>query len=426
MRTFKTWTWQLAKLALVAIVIGAIVYQIRFSPVSVSAHTVARDSIVAEVMGTGTLEARVSATVSPKISGRIVELLVDQGAQVSAGDLLVRLDDAELRQQVAIADANVDAALAAIERLKTDKDRAVAVYEQAHRNNERVQTLLQRSAISPEDADKATEALSIAESGTARAEAAIAEAQKELIAAEKTAQYHAARFQDTEIRAPFAGLVVKRNREPGDVVVPGSSMLTLISTDELWISAWVDETEMSKLDTDQFSRVVFRSDPQQSYSGKVARLGREADRETREFIVDVRVLELPKNWAVGQRAETFIQVAQRDDVLVIPANRLLNRDGTSGAYVDVNGVARWRELQLGIRARDTVEVLNGLQAGDVVVAPVTPLATLSEGRSVKHFPPRPALEQNTSNLAPPRPSFGKRGLGERGLVGEGPSSRSAL
>ncbi len=407
MKILKTWAWQLAKLALIAILIGAIVYQLRFSPVPVSAHSVARGSIMAEVLGTGTLEARISATVSPKISGRIVELLVDQGSQVSAGDLLVRLDDAELKQQVAIADANVDAAHAAIERLRTDKDRAVAVYEQARRNHGRVQSLLERNAISPEDADKATESLSIAESGTARAEAAISEAQKELIAAEKTAQYQTARFQDTEIRAPFAGLVVKRNREPGDVVVPGSSMLTLISTDELWISAWVDETEMSKLATDQSARVVFRSVPQQSYSGQVARLGREADRETREFIVDVRVLELPTNWAVGQRAETFIQVAQRDDVLIIPANRLLNRDGISGTYVDVDGVASWRELQLGIRARDVVEVLKGLKAGDVVVSPVKPLATLTEGRSVKYDPPRPVL-------------------GERGSGGEGPSSGSAL
>lgn len=80
--------------------------------------------------------------------------------------------------------------------------------------------------------------------------------------------------------APFDGLIVARQREAGDVVVPGSSILTLISTDLLWIRAWVDETEMSRLAESQSARVVFRSEPERAYPGRVLRLGREADRES--------------------------------------------------------------------------------------------------------------------------------------------------
>ena len=96
-----------------------------------------------------------------------------------------------------------------------------------------------------EEADKATEGLAVAEAGIASAEAAITEGQKQLVSAESTLQYHRARLQDTKIVAPFAGLVVRRNREPGDIAVPGSSIFSLISTDEVWISAWIDETEMA-------------------------------------------------------------------------------------------------------------------------------------------------------------------------------------
>ena len=202
--------------------------------------------IVAEVLGTGTLEARVQATISPKISGRVAEVLVDQGVRTSSTEILVRLDDDELRQQVAIAQANVEAQAAAIGRLKTDKNQALAVFEQAQKSHARIQTLFQNKTVSTEDLDRATEALAVATASFSRAEAAITEGQKELVAAEKTLEYHRARLADTEIKAPFDGLIVKRNREPGDVVVPGSSILTLISTEELWISAWVDETEMSK------------------------------------------------------------------------------------------------------------------------------------------------------------------------------------
>ena len=75
--------------------------------------------------------------------------------------------------------------------------------------------------------------------------------------------------------------------------------MQLIDTREIWISAWVDETAIAALEVGQPVRVVFRSEADRNYSGEVARLGREADRETREFMVDVRVQQLPVNWAVG-------------------------------------------------------------------------------------------------------------------------------
>ncbi len=308
--------------------------------------------------------------------------MADQGDSVKIGDLLVQLDDAELQQQVEIAEANVNAASAAILRLSSDKKRAEAVYAQAEKSHSRLQQLSRQNAASREEADKATEGLAVAEAGIASAEAAIAEGQKQLVAAEKTLQYHRARLQDTRIVAPFDGLIVRRNRDPGDVVVPGSSILTLISTDEVWVSAWVDETEMSRLEADQPARIVFRSQPDESFPGSVARLGREADRETREFIVDVRVLELPTNWAVGQRAEAFIKVEQVESTVTLPANLVQRRDGNEGVFVLVENYAKWRPIELGLRNRESVQITSGLAAGDVVVTPTKPGAVLRDNQPV--------------------------------------------
>lgn len=381
-KNMKRWGWRLLKAVAVVLAAGGVIYWMKFAPVPVTSYTVEHGTIVAEVMGTGTLEARVETTISPKISGRVVEVLVDQGSRVTSGDLLVRLDDEELNQQVAIAQANVDAVAAAIVRLKTDKARATAVYDQAKKSHDRIQSLVRQNATSRDDADKAVEALAVAEAGVSRAEAAITEGQKEFVAAEKTLEYHRARLKDTKIHSPFDGLIVKRSREPGDVVVPSSSILTLISTDELWISAWVDETEMARLKTDQSARVLFRSEPDKAYPGKVVRLGREADRETREFIVDVLVLELPTNWAVGQRAEAYIEITQKDGVLLLPARLIEQRDGETGAFINANGVAQWRPISAGVRSRDTVEVLEGLTKGDSVVTPNNSTTVLSDGRKV--------------------------------------------
>ncbi len=381
-RTTRKWLWRRYKTLFVIAAVAGVVYWVRFAPVAVVPHMVEHGSITAEVMGTGTLEARVETTISPKISGRITEMLVDQGDRVVAGDLLVRLDDDELGQQVAIAQANVEAAEAAVERLEIDKERTTAVFAQAQSSHRRIEQLVNQNAGTQGDLDKATEALAVAVADIARAEAAITEGQKVLVAAEKTLEYHRARLKDTEIHAPFDGLIVNRRREPGEVVVPGSSILTLISTEELWISAWVDETEMSRLETGLTASVVFRSQTDLSFPGAVVRLGREADRETREFIVDVRVLEFPKNWAVGQRAEVFIKTDEVHDVLTIPARLVVNKDGESGVFINQDGRTSWRTITLGLRSRESVEVREGLQAGDVVVASVDEQTALREGQQV--------------------------------------------
>ena len=377
------WAKAVLKVALVAAAIGAAVYWFRLAPIKVVEHRVESGPIVSEVMGTGTLEARLKATISPNISGRIQHVLADQGDCVTAEQPLVQLDDEELTQQVAIAAANVEAARAAIDRLATDRERAAAVLTQAERQHARIKSLSSTRAITAEEVDKSVEALAVAQAGLARAEAAITEGQKTLIAAEKTLEYQRARLADAQVTAPFDGLIIRRDRDPGDVVVPGTSVLALVSTDELWVTAWVDETEMSRLHPSQPAQVIFRSEPDRSYRGEVARLGREVDRETREFVIDVRVLELPQNWAVGQRAEVYVEAARKPDATLLPAAFVSRDKGQPGVFVHSDGRAAWRPLELGLRGRETVEVLDGLEPGDVAVKPVDGGTTLRAGRRVK-------------------------------------------
>ena len=376
------WLWQGLKLALVVAVVGYVVYLVRFSPMPVVGHQIERGEIVAEVMGTGTLEARVRTTISPKISGRIEDILADEGDRISKDNVLVRLDDAELAQQVEIALATLAASQAAVERLKTDRGRAVAVASQAKKEYQRIQQLINQSAITESELDKAVEAVAVADAGLARADAAIVEGQQEVLAAEKTLAYHRARLADTEIAAPFDGLIVRRQRDPGDVVVPGSPILQLVSLEQLWISSWIDETQMAQVEVGQPARVVFRSEPERSFPGEVSRLGKEADRETREFIVDVHVLELPKNWAVGQRAEVYIETARKQDVTLLPAAHVQWQGDVSGAFVCQGDRATWRPLDLGLRSRDAIEIVDGLQAGDAVIVPKDPRAKLADGKRI--------------------------------------------
>lgn len=263
----------------------------------------------AEIMGTGTLEARVRSTVSARIQERLVEVLADQGDTVKAGQLLAKLDDAEVTQQVAIAEASLNAAKKTATRVAADLERSEAVLKQARLDEQRLASLVKSSAVSQTEADKAGEALKVAEADLKRANAAIGEAESLVLVAEKTLLYRKEQLAFTRIVAPYDGLIIRRDREPGEMLVPGGALMEIISLKELWISAWVDESFMAKVAPGQKARIVFRSEPGRDYPGEVSRLGRESDRETREFLINVRVTELPKNWAIGQRAEVYLQPA---------------------------------------------------------------------------------------------------------------------
>jgi HlyD family secretion protein len=370
----------------VAALAALAIYRVKLSPLPVIAHTIVPGEVQGEVMGTGTLEARVKTTISPRIQERLTEVLVDQNESVKAGQLLARLDDGELKRQVDVADAALSSAKASLERVKTDEARSKAVSQQARLNHARVSELMETKVSSQDDLDKAIEALQIAEADVKRSQAAIAEAESQVVTARMNLAYQKERLAYTQILSPYDGLVVRRDRDPGGVVVPGGSLLQLISTNEIWVSAWVDETTMNDLAVGQSARVVFRSETGKNYPGEIARLGRETDRETREFLVDVRVKELPKNWTVGQRAEVFIETGHKSGVLAMPQRFVQWRDGKAGVFVNQRGRAKWREITLGMRGRDTVEVIQGLQAGDRVAAPSEgKQAPLADGQRI-HVP----------------------------------------
>ena len=366
--SIRLWSRRSLQVAALLAVVAAGVYWY-FAAVPVVEHRIGTGTLVAEVMGTGTLEARVKSTISPKIAGRVHEILVDQGDQVRAGQLLFTLDDAELKQQVEIAQATIALWQASLDRLQADHDQAKAVLESAQKNATRVLSLVPSKQVTADEGDKATENLRIAEAGVSRSVAAQLEGRKQLATADKSLAYNEARLADTRVVAPFDGLIVKRYRDPGDIGVPGSPILMLVSTNEIWVSAWVDETEMSRLYPNQAARVAFRSESEKSFQGQVSRLGREADRETREFVVDVRVITLPENWAVGQRAEVYVEVDRKSDVPLVPTKFVFWQGNTPGVFCRVGDRARWREITLGLRGSETVEVSKGVAVGEIVLMP---------------------------------------------------------
>jgi HlyD family secretion protein len=373
------------KLALLAAVVAVAAYMLYFKPVPVTSYTVKAATVEAEVMGTGTLAARFKTTISSKITGKITALGADQNDPVSKDMLLATLDDSELRQQVEVASASLEAAKAALARVEADITRAEAVLTGARQDYKRTSELSGKQIVSADELDKSKQALDVAQAGLESSQAAKVETQRQIATAERTLKYQEALLANARILCPVDnGLVTFRYRQVGDIVVPGTAIMDVACLSEMWVSAWVDETAAASLAPGQPVRVVFRSEPEKPYAGEVARLAKQTDPETREFLVDVRVKELPKNWSVGQRAEVYIRTGSKVDVPSIPQRLLIWRDGKPGVFVDDGGKARYQEVGLGLKGRETVEVVRGLAIGQAVIAAADgDNSKLTDGRAIQ-------------------------------------------
>lgn len=352
-------------MTVIVILAGAWIF--RFRAVSVEACTVVKGPVIAEILGTGTLEARYQTTISAKIQGRLTALTVDQNDHVNKGQLLAVLDEAELKQEVSIYKASLDASMATVERVKAELARSRAVFEQAERDYNRYQSLVASKSISQSDVEKTREKLSTAEADVIRSEAAVAEAVKLMKAAEERQRHSEAKLADTRILSPFDGLIIRRDREVGDIVVPGASIFRLISLQELWVSAWVEESAIAGIKLNQPAKIIFRSEPDKTLLGKVVRVGKMVDRETREFQVDVIVEKLPESWAVGQRAEALIESSSMSDVLSVPPSSLTWKKNEAGVYRIEGNKIFWNPVETGIKGNARVEVRRGLKDGMAIV-----------------------------------------------------------
>jgi len=373
------------KLAVLAAIAAVAAYMLYFKPVPVTSYAVKAATVETEVMGTGTLEARFKTTISSKITGRITTLAADQNDPVSRDMLLATLDDSELRQQMEVASAALDAAKASLARTQADIGRAEAVLTQARLEHKRESELFAKHVASADELDKSKEALDVAQAGLDTSQAAKVESERQIVTAERTLKYQQALLANARILCPVDnGLVTFRYREVGDIVVPGTAIMDVVALSEMWVSAWVDESASGALAVGQPVRIVFRSEPGKPYAGEVVRLAKQTDPETREFLVNVRVKELPKNWSVGQRAEVYVQTGSKADVPSIPQRLLLWRDGKPGVFVDDSGKARYQEVGLGLKGRETVEIVRGLAIGQAVIAAADgDNSRLTDGRAIQ-------------------------------------------
>jgi len=358
----------IAKWVLLLIVAAVAFQQLVLRPKLITALTLQRGTVRVEALGTGSVESRRTLDVAFEVTGRVSSIEVDQGDTIAAGQLLAAIDDETFAAEVDLAREEVTLARSSVTRLEAEIDRAQAVLEGALSNLQRIQPLVEVDLVSREDLDVAEERHKVALADLARAQAALVEGTRSLATARVKQTAAEADHRRTVVHSPLQGLVLSREREVGDVAVPGTPVLRIADTETIWASVWVDETYLAQLSLGMPARIGLRSDPQNVLPGRVARIGREVDRETRELLVDVAFDSTDEPLVFGQRVDLTIELQRREDVLRVPLTHLVRSQGAEGVFVAEGGRARFVELSLGVRGRDFVEVDGGLADGATVLA----------------------------------------------------------
>lgn len=338
-----------------------------FTPHSVSAFVVRRTNITVALRGPGTLEATNRITVSAPIEGRLTDITVDRNNVVSRGQLLARLESSNLTNELEATKASANAADRSIGAANADREGAIAALVNAQATYDRQSALRLKGAASQTAVDEALSTLNQSQAELNRADRVIEQNRAQAQSALAQVRSAEARLADTAILAPFSGIVVSRDRNVGDVLTAGSSILQLIDPTTIVLTARYDESSIAKLMPGQQVEVSFVSQPNNLVAGHVKRLGRLVDAETREFTVDVALHSLPTNWALGQRAKASISADTVKNVLAVPKSFIASRGGRAGVWVADAGRAYWRQVELGRTTENEVEISQGVRAGEILV-----------------------------------------------------------
>lgn len=373
-RAGGAWPWWVGGGAALVAAIGAIFF---FSgsdgvPVKVAVARATGDGTSAGASlldASGYVVARRKATVSAKTTGKVVEVLIEEGQQVEEGQILARLDDSNVR-------ARLDQVTAQVKQSEAALAAAVSAYGNARPLYERNKQLLDKGAVSASMHEQSKSAFDAAEGSLAVARGTLEVARAAQVVAQRD-------HEDTIVRAPFTGVVTAKAAQPGEMVSPAAAaggltrtgICTIVDMNSLEVQVDVSENFISRVRAGQAATIRLNAYPDLEIPGEIAAVIPTADRA--KATVQVRVSIKAKNdpriipemgarvaFLSDQQPANAANAKPRAAGVLIPPEAVETSGATGTVYVVRGDTIERRSVQLGGRNADGVTVLTGLAAGD--------------------------------------------------------------
>lgn len=364
---------------------------------SVATARVERMDLEQHLVASGRVWVPSRVSVSSQLAGLVVEVGAVEGQRVHAGDLLVRIDDAEVRAALAQAKAAVDQAAARVQQLrKVGAIVATEAYRQAETSLERAEAELDRN-----ERLAASGSINIAALDQTRQDVEIARAQKRAAQAQQIAaaplgaesrvalsallQSQAqlaaatARLDQTRIVARQDGLILSRSVEPGDVVQPARTLLLMAADAKPELVIEPDERNLAWIRIGQPARASADAYPQSGFDAVVRYIAPAVDPQRGSVEVRLAVQQPPDFLKPDMTVSVDLTVASKRRVLTLPSEAIRDSaTATPWAFVAPHGQVARRDLRLGIRGAGRTEITSGLVEGAEVLVPGAQPLTLGQ------------------------------------------------
>ena len=331
---------------------------------------VGRSSRMSELQLPGSIEAVTEAPILARADGYIRRRLVDIGDRVQAGQPVAEIEAPELDQQIRQAKANLQQAQAALEQALANNEQGKTNLELARVTAQRWASLVAQGVVSKQDNDQYQAQYQSQIAGVNALDKAIA-AQRANVAA---ADANLSRLDEMQgyrvVKAPFAGVITMRNVDVGALVNSGSTLLYRIAqTATLRTYVNVPQTNASSIRPGQPARLSVTNLPGRSFTGTVARTANSLDPTSRTMLVEVQVPNADGALLPGMYAQVDLSSARTNAPLLVPGDALMVRaDGTQVAVIRADSTVHLQKIRVGRDYGDRLEVIDGLQVGDRIIA----------------------------------------------------------
>ncbi|ANF27729.1 efflux RND transporter periplasmic adaptor subunit [Stutzerimonas stutzeri] len=330
-------------------------------------------SLVQRVVASGEVDTQSLVQIGSEITGVVAERHVREGDAVKAGDLLLELRDDEQRARLREAEAALQQLIDSTRpQAEASARETQHNFEQASRELKRRQVLFNRKLLASEPLEQARRAELTARAVRDRARfaaAALAAGGSEEQVQRQRLEAARAALAKTRIQAQVEGIVQTRDVEPGDLVQPGRTLLTIARSGSSEILLPLDEKNLAPVELGQAAKVVADAYPERVLQARVSFIAPSVD--TARGTIDVHLdLQGPADFLrQGMTVSVNIETGRREQALVLPNDALLARNGTLAQVLRVNdGVVERVDVRLGLLGTALSEVVEGLAAGDLVLA----------------------------------------------------------
>lgn len=392
--------WRVLAAAAVGVAAAVAGPRLALGPMIV-ADAVVRRELIQTVVASGHVEAPYRAEIGSQITGIVADVPVAEGEFVKAGDTLVLLDDRDPRAALDQAQSAVETVQARIRQInevarpaaEEAVKQAQATLLNAQQSYERTDRLHKGGYATRVQYDEARRNLDIAAAQARAAQLQLATnqpggsdftlAQHALTQAEAALRSASTRLAYTVITAPRDGTLITRNVERGDVVQPGKTLMRLSPAGETQLVVQIDEKNLSLIAVGQRALASADAYPNQTFPAELFYINPAVDLQRASVEVKLRagIADVPPYLRQDMTVSVDIEVARKPGALVLPIQAVRDAAGSAPWVLKVaSGRARKQAVKLGLRATAHVEIVAGLDAGDLII-PAN--ATVRDGQRIR-------------------------------------------